>query len=80
MIKRNNNGGDFKVNNFMDWTDAQWKSNLIYYILEFNNYRPHLAKNPLSSPSPLSSSGLFASPISFDWRKLNKVTDVRDQG
>lgn len=44
-----------------------------------NNYRPQDYVMPVSSPG-LRSSGLFASPTSFDWRALSRVTDIKNQG
>lgn len=48
--------------------------------LEFFNYRPEQVDIPLSSRPLLSSSALFVSPTSFDWRSLNRVTPIKNQG
>jgi C1A family cysteine protease len=50
----------------------------IFLVLAFFNYHPQSLNAPLSSPS-LSSSALFLSPSSFDWRTYGRVTDIRDQ-
>ena len=52
----------------------------IFFYLGFNNYDPESYTTPLSTPPRLSSTGLFASPISFDWRSLGKVTSIKSQG
>ena len=66
------------MNEYMDWTDAQKQGNYLYN-LAFLNYRPNQFPTSQSS-TPLSSTGLFLSPSTFDWRIPDRVTSVKNQG
>lgn len=62
------------------WTGTKLSSVvLLYFISAFNNYHPEKIPLALSSP-PLSASGLFLSPSSYDWKALGRVTPVKNQG
>lgn len=51
------------------------KSKVTYFfMLDFNNYHPETLDIPLSSRPPVTSSALFLSPTSHDWRALGRVT------
>lgn len=49
-----------------------------YLYLAFFNYNPSAANIPYTT-RPVTSGNLFASPSSFDWRTLGRVTSVKNQ-
>ena len=58
-----------------------WRTKIGYYLFYlalFSPKRPNL-RLPTSTLA-LKSSLLFASPPTFDWRTLGRVTPIKDQG
>ena len=60
----------------LGWSAKIWY--LLFYLALFSPKRPNL-RIPTSTLA-LKSSLLFASPPTFDWRTLGRVTPIKDQG
>lgn len=81
IIKLRQQGVDVEVNNFTDWNYTQKKCNKLV-ILEFFTYKPDTLNASSDAPTPAAKAHkvkLASAMSQFDWRKLDRVTEVKHQ-
>ena len=69
--------GKYNVRKLKKISNKLW---LFYLCLEFFNYHPEESDIPVSTIAPLLSSSLYLSPTTYDWRSLDRVTPIKNQG